>query len=220
MCPPLGFRIVLTISAINSWIIVRANVKAAFLNTGEASHDVNVRLRRESEDRRHYWLLLAALYGLVNSNAEFQTQTDEILLVLSLISATVVTQLFHFKSNGKLILLVARTVDVLLITGVTSYVDDFLVKFNKIFQFGSVVCDPGYLKFYGMKIVHNDSFCRRPTLSTSLICSKVPLYIVFEFVKQTQHVLMLKSRRLRLSIHLLVGLVSLPRHCACFTHRA
>lgn len=64
MCPPLGFRIVLTISAINSWIIFRADVKAAFIKTGETSRDVYVCPPRESKDRRHYWLLLAAVYGL------------------------------------------------------------------------------------------------------------------------------------------------------------
>lgn len=59
-------------------------------------------------------------------------------------------------SNGKLVLLVAKVVDDLRTTGVTSYVDEFLVTFNKKFQFGSVVRGLGILKFYGMKIVQNE----------------------------------------------------------------
>lgn len=158
MCPLLEFRNILTLSAINSWIIVRADVKAAFLKTGEASRDVYVRPPREFKDRRRYWLLLAAVHGLVNSNATFQTQADDLLLSILLSCVTVVTQVFYLKSNGKLVLLVAAVVDDLLATDVTSYVDDSLVKLNKKFQFGSIVRGPGIIKFYGMKVVRDGDF--------------------------------------------------------------
>lgn len=95
---------------------------------------------------------------MVNSNAKFQAQADDLLLSLGLSSVTVVTQLFHLKSSGQLVLLVSKVVDDLLITGVKSYVDDFLVKFDMKFQFGSIVRGPGILKFYGMKIIQNEDF--------------------------------------------------------------
>lgn len=134
----LGFWIVLTKSAINSWIIVRANDEVAFLKTGEASRDLYIPPPRESEDSPHYWPLLAAVYGLANSNATFQTQTDCLLLAFGPSSVTVVTQLLNITSNSKFDLLVAKVADNLLITGVMSHVDDFLVKFGKIFQIGRV----------------------------------------------------------------------------------
>lgn len=158
MCPPLSFQIILPLLAINRWTILKADVKAAFFKTGEGSRDVYVRLPRKSKDLRHYWLLLTAVCGLVNLNAKFQTQADDLLLSLGLSCVTVVTQLFYLKSNGNLDLLVAKVVGDLLVTGVTSYVDDFLVNFNKKIQFGSIVRGSGIIKFYGITIVQNEDF--------------------------------------------------------------
>lgn len=71
MCSPTGIRSVLTISALNQWVISRAEFKAALLQTGQAQQDVFVRLPCESQDKRCYWLLLSAAYGLRNANAKF-----------------------------------------------------------------------------------------------------------------------------------------------------
>lgn len=88
---------------INTWIVVRGDFKATFHKIGESSRDAYVRLPREGKDCCHYRLLLAAVYGLVNSNAKFQTQTDVLLLGLGPSLITVSTQLFYLKSNSKLV---------------------------------------------------------------------------------------------------------------------
>lgn len=57
-----------------------------------------------------------------------------------------------------LVLLIAKVVDILLITGVKSYNDDFLANFNEKFAFGSVVRGLGIIRSYGMTIVENEDF--------------------------------------------------------------
>lgn len=70
MSSPTSIRYILTIAALNRCVISRADVKFAFLETGQAQRDVFVRTPRESADKRHYWLLLSAAYVLVNANAK------------------------------------------------------------------------------------------------------------------------------------------------------
>lgn len=142
----LHSRTVLTLSATNGWAVITADVKAAFLKTGDASRDVYVRPSREFKDRRHYWLLLAAAYGFDESNFKFQTQADVALFSLCLSCVTVATQLFQLKSDGELILLATEDFDEFPIISLTSYVDKFLVELNKRFQFVSAVRDSDILK--------------------------------------------------------------------------
>lgn len=40
MCSPAGVRIVLSIAYLKNWVVTKADVKAAFLQTGEALRDV------------------------------------------------------------------------------------------------------------------------------------------------------------------------------------
>ena len=69
-CPPTELRILESIASLYSWKVYKADVKAAFLQTGEAKRDVYVRPPKESLMKStHLWLLLTAAYGLVNANA-------------------------------------------------------------------------------------------------------------------------------------------------------
>lgn len=90
MRSPVGIRIVLTTAATRRWPLIKADVKSAFLQTGKAERHVYVRSPRESRDKRHYWLLLAAAYGLVNANAKFQVQADELITSIGLSHMAVV----------------------------------------------------------------------------------------------------------------------------------
>lgn len=158
MCSPIGIRVILTTAAIRKWIITRADVKAAFLKTGTAERDVYVRPPRESRDRRHYWLLLAAAYGLVNANAKFQSQSNDLIRSIGLSHISLVPQLFHLVEKGELVLLVAKSVDDLLIAGVPESTKKFLSRFNSRFSFRTVVSGPGILKFYGLTIEQHEDF--------------------------------------------------------------
>lgn len=84
-CPPTGLRILESIASLFGWTLYKADVKAAFLQTGLAQRDVYVRPPRESEMKgTHLWLLLTAAYGLVNANAKWQHQADRVMLDIGL----------------------------------------------------------------------------------------------------------------------------------------
>lgn len=77
---PTAIGIVSVIAAVRRWRLAKADVNAAFLQTGLADRDLNARPLRESNNRRLHWLLIDAAYGLVNANAKFQNQTNEVVL--------------------------------------------------------------------------------------------------------------------------------------------
>lgn len=113
---------------------------------------------RERIDRLHYWLLLSAAYGLVNANAKFQDQPDELILDLGLLHLAVIPQLFHLVKNGSAVLVVIQIVDDLLITGEKSIFSDFFECLNREFKVGTVFKATGAMKFYGMFINQFDDF--------------------------------------------------------------
>lgn len=72
MCSPTVIRFVLRNAKPRCWPLSKADYKAAFLHNGRADRDVYVLPRRESNNKQHFWLLLSAAYGLVNTNEKFQ----------------------------------------------------------------------------------------------------------------------------------------------------
>lgn len=160
MCSPTGLRLVLMLAALNKWRIVKADVKNAFLQTGLAERDVYVIPPKESTNRKSLWLLLAAAYGLVNANSKWQLQSDKALTTMGLEQSRHIPQLFTFKRNGKLVLIIAKIVDDMLATGELSYVKSFISKFDSQFSLGTVNYGPGLLRFYGLNIrQHADFHC-------------------------------------------------------------
>jgi len=76
--PPTELRIVESIASLFGWKMYKADVKAAFLQTGSAGRDVYVKPLRESGMKStHLWLLLTVAYGLVNVNAKWKVQSDK-----------------------------------------------------------------------------------------------------------------------------------------------
>ena len=158
-CPPTGLRILESIASLFSWKIHRADVKAAFLQTGEAQRNVYVRPPKESQMKStHLWLLLTAAYGLVNANAKWQNQSDNVMLDIRLQQSSHVPQLFFEKENGRLVLIIAKIVDDLKIAGEDNCVQHFIEEFDKRFRFGDVKHGPGKLRFFGINTVQNSDF--------------------------------------------------------------
>lgn len=101
MCSPMGFRILLSISALFRCRITMADAKTAFLQTGDAARDVYVIPPTESKERGTcMWLLLAAAYGLVNSNAKWQIQSDQTLKDIGFEQVSLIPQLFFLKKKA------------------------------------------------------------------------------------------------------------------------
>lgn len=148
MCSPIGIRIILTIATILNWAIARAEC------------DVYVRPPRESRDKMFYWLLLVDAYGLVNSNEKWQHNSDEVMFNLGLSHLSVITQLCYQMKNEKLVLIVIKIVDDLLITGEKEFMDNYLNDFNEKFEFGTIIRSPGISKCFDLTILqNNDSSC-------------------------------------------------------------
>ena len=155
-CPPTGIRIILSVASLFGWKIKRADAKGAFLKTGKAQRHVYVIPPIESRMRlTHRWLLLVAAYGLVNSGAKWQHQSDDLLLELGLTQSKYVPQLFYKFKNQKLELILAKIVDDIIITGEEDMTAKLISDFNSIFELGSVVEGPGEMRFFGTNIFQN-----------------------------------------------------------------
>ncbi len=158
-CPPTGLRIVESIASLHAWTLYKADVKAAFLQTGSADRDVYVRPPRESHLKTtHVWLLLTAAYGLVNANAKWQNKSDDVMFQLGLTQSKFIPQLFYKKEGGKLVLIVAKIVDDLKAAGVGNNAKNFLENFHKVFNLGTINHGPGRLRFFGINTVQSKDF--------------------------------------------------------------
>lgn len=95
MCPLTDLHILESIKSLYGWRIYKADVKAAFLQTGKPNRDINVNRPRESTQRyEEVWLLNTATNGLFNSNAKWQNQSDGLLIKLGLQQSTHTNQFF------------------------------------------------------------------------------------------------------------------------------
>lgn len=94
--------------------VTKSDVEAAFLQTEPAERDVCVRLPVEKGDRRHYWLLWPAAYGLVNANSKFPPQADDLIFSIGLSHLAVLPQMFYLLIDRALVLITLRVVEDLL----------------------------------------------------------------------------------------------------------
>lgn len=158
-CSPSGIRVVKSMASLKGWKLKRGDAKGAFLKTGDAERDVWMIPPRESDMRKtHRWLLIVAAYGLVNSGAKWQHQSDEVLQRLKLVQSRFIPQLFYMYVDGELVMVLAKIVDDIILTGKDDITEKFLSEFNEIFELGSVVSGPGNLRFFGININQNDDY--------------------------------------------------------------
>lgn len=158
-CPPTGLRVLESIVSLHRWKLYKADVTAAFLQTGAADRGVYVRPPTESRMRSsHMLLLLTAAYGLVNANAKWQSHSDSIMLELGLLQSKYIPQLFYKKQNGKLVLLISKIVEDLKVAGQGNNAQVFVEAFDQKFKFSTVSHGPGKMLFFGINTVqHEDS---------------------------------------------------------------
>ena len=156
-CPPSGLRIVESVASLHGWKVHKADVKSAFLQTGAAMRDVFVKPPRESGMRStHMWLLLTAAYGLVNSNAKWQVQSDQSFFELGLTQCQKIPQLFYRRHNGNLVLIVAKIVDDIKAASADGNAKAFIENFSQKFDLGTVATGPGKMRFFGINTVQED----------------------------------------------------------------
>lgn len=96
--------------------------------------------------------LKAASYGLSNSNAKWQLNSDHTLLDMGLTSVVHIPQLFYLSERGNLLLVVAKVVDNTLLFGPDEICNQFIAHLSVVYKVGPIVHIPGTLKFFGFTI--------------------------------------------------------------------
>ena len=151
-CPPLGFRILLSVCSLMHWFASKVDIKSAFLQSGPAQRDVYVIPPRECKERSFYWLLMVASYGLVNASAKWQDHSDTTFLTIGLNAVRYIPQLFYMKKNGVMCLIVAKVVDDILIGGSLEARKWFISRLKKYYKLGTITHMPGTFHFFGLLI--------------------------------------------------------------------
>lgn len=113
---------------------------------------------RECANRTRHWLLLVAAYGLVNASAKWQDQSDKLPHKFVLIPLAVILELYYMHKPCRLVPIVAKIVEDILIAGVDEVVDRLISDFNERFKLGTVLHGPGKLRFNGMKFNQDEKF--------------------------------------------------------------
>lgn len=157
-CPPIGMRILLSLSIIFHSFLTKIDVKSAFLQTGRAERDIYVVPPKECAVQTFYWLLKTASYGLVNANAKWQLHSDTTFLDIGLSVLVQIPQLIYLRVDGVLVLVVAKIVDDILITGLPQYKEKFTKMISKVYELGTITHFPGSFPFFGLTITQNDDF--------------------------------------------------------------
>lgn len=115
--------------------------------------DVYVVPPKESADRQHLWLLLAAAYGLVNANAKWQEHSDNLLQDLGFKQLVYVPQLFYMRDcSGNLLAVAVKIVDDVLMTGPRNNLESVIDDIRSRYKLGTVVFGPGNFLFFGLQI--------------------------------------------------------------------
>ena len=107
---------------------------------------------RECAKRCHYWLLLAAAYGLVNAGAKWQMVSDALLRNIGFTQHRYMPQLFYILKNGKLEMLCAKIVDDVLFAGPGNATEQIINRIQQEYKLGTVVYGPGSFYFYGLLV--------------------------------------------------------------------
>ena len=158
-CSPTGLRILKSVASLPGWTVCKADVTAAFLQTGITQRDVYVRPPRESQTKTtHLWLLLTPAYGMVNANAKWQNQSAAVCQNNGLVQSKHIPQLLFKKEAGKLVLVVAKIVDDLKAAGIGQSAKVFVDAFDSRFNLGTVNHGPGKLRFFGINTTQDEDY--------------------------------------------------------------
>lgn len=132
-----------------------------------------MRPQSESTSRTVLWLLLAAVYDLVNSNAKWQVQSAFALFDLSFQSCSAVSQMFlHPKSTSDINICLIKIVYNLLVTDSDDQLRLFVNTLDETFILDFVVYGSGSLRFLGLMLYNTKIFRQRSMETRSLSSSK------------------------------------------------
>lgn len=125
------------------------------MNTRDATRDVYVQPPVERTDREFIRLLNVAVYGLTNSNVKWQVTFDKVFFKSGLYVAPVINQFFVMRQNRRLVLLVAKIFDDLLVIDVEKFCFKFISGSKSKFGLGSIAHGSGRLHLYGLNLIQS-----------------------------------------------------------------
>lgn len=128
---------------------LKNDFKSAILQTGGALRDIYVVPPKESEDKKHYWFLLDASYGLVNANAKLQQYSDDLFWSLGLNRVAYFPQLLNsHDDSGKFQGIKVKIVNEVFIAAEKSATDVIVHEIQRKYDVGTVVyCYGNFLIF-------------------------------------------------------------------------
>ena len=101
-------------------------------------------------------MLLSAVYGLLNSTAKSQVQCDYAILSIGLFQSKYIPQLFYKTNNYRIVLLVSKLVDELMVSGEPEETDSFVRKLFNLFKLGSFAHGSGRIQLFGLTVNLNE----------------------------------------------------------------
>jgi hypothetical protein len=122
-------KLVLAIAANESFDIVSADVKSAFLLGRWLERNVYVFPPAEANEEGNLWLLEKGAYGLIDGSWLFYLQLKDKLLELGMKGVSGDPALFTMHMDGKLVGLICSHVDDLLICGNAAFKKTVFAKF-------------------------------------------------------------------------------------------
>lgn len=141
------------------WKVTKADVNPALLQVVIVHCGVYFIPAREPNDKSHYWLLLASSYRVLNSIGKWLSQFDDHTILLQRNKVALIPKLLYKRECGRLVLLVAKIIDDLLITGEHCFTETFLTDSNNkftLFTLSTVVYGPGQIRFSGFIITQDE----------------------------------------------------------------
>lgn len=115
--------------------ISKIDFEAVFLMSGDARRDVYVIPPRECKTRYwYYWLLLAASYGLVNTNAKWQELIDGFVHEIGFIQIIYAPQFFYQEETDVTRIFATKIVDEILMTGAEATMKNVFQSVNQRFK--------------------------------------------------------------------------------------
>ena len=114
-----GFRLIYSISVTHGMRLAKLDIKGAYPRSGEAKRQIYVRPPTEMGLRSKMFLLLSTMYGLVSAGRKWKRVSDAMILnQMGMQSLIGVPQFFYKIKDEKLVLILAKYVDDLLIAGI------------------------------------------------------------------------------------------------------
>lgn len=123
-----------------------------FFKRFHLAHTVYVISLKESHQRDFIWLLRAAAYVLVNSNAKLHVKSDGSITSEFIQSSQILQLFFHFNAEGCVDILVIKIFDNRLATGRNNAKKEFVTNFGHKCNLAHITHCPGYLHFFRFNI--------------------------------------------------------------------